>query len=147
MAAPTEAQIAHQELMDELDIHSIHKSFRSSGWKPNQRRNKNIKTILGDASRREATSIVATPQDNNSGAASPGGDDNGLSTSGTSTPTAATTAASGSGNGSGSGAPPTRRQSKSETRQRLKTGAQICRELQFNAKRRGQCSSGSRATR
>ncbi|KAI0596456.1 hypothetical protein F4775DRAFT_313013 [Biscogniauxia sp. FL1348] len=102
MAAPTEAQIAHQELIDQLDIHLIHKSFRNAHWRPNQRRNKNIKTILGDASRREATSIVATPQDN-SGAASPGGgDDNGLSTSGTSTPTT-TAAAAVAANGSSSG--------------------------------------------
>ncbi|KAI1210021.1 uncharacterized protein F4807DRAFT_82052 [Annulohypoxylon truncatum] len=85
MAAPTEAQIAHQELIDKLDIHSIHKSFRNPHWRPNQRRNKNIKTILGDASRKEATSIVATPQDN-SGAVTPTPADDGLSTSGSSTP-------------------------------------------------------------
>ncbi|KAI0200362.1 hypothetical protein F4808DRAFT_168518 [Astrocystis sublimbata] len=85
MAAPTEAQIAHQELIDELDIHSIHKSFRNAHWRPNQRRNKNIKTILGDASRKEA-SMAATPQ-YNSGVATPMQlDENGLSTSGTSTP-------------------------------------------------------------
>ncbi|RYP91235.1 hypothetical protein DL770_002627 [Monosporascus sp. CRB-9-2] len=94
MSAPTEAQIAHQELIDKLDIHSVHKSFRNPHWRPNQRRNKNIKTILGDASRKEASSIVATPQDPaGSGTATPtagGGDkDDGLSTSGTSTPTAA----------------------------------------------------------
>ncbi|KAI0017272.1 hypothetical protein F4780DRAFT_615235 [Xylariomycetidae sp. FL0641] len=88
MAAPTEAQIAHQELIDKLDIHSIHKNFRNPHWRPNQRRNKNIKTILGDASRKEA-SMAATPQDN-SGAATPAAvDENGLSTSGTSTPTPA----------------------------------------------------------
>ncbi|KAI1399113.1 hypothetical protein F4819DRAFT_488922 [Hypoxylon fuscum] len=84
MAAPTEAQIAHQELIEELDIHSIHKNFRNPHWRPNQRRNKNIKTILGDASRKEA-SIVATPQDN-SGTATPAQDGDGLSTSGSSTP-------------------------------------------------------------
>ncbi|KAI4865806.1 hypothetical protein F4820DRAFT_280355 [Hypoxylon rubiginosum] len=84
MAAPTEAQIAHQELIDEIDIHSIHKSFRNPHWRPNQRRNKNIKTILGDASRKEA-SINATPQDN-SGTATPTPGDDGLSTSGSSTP-------------------------------------------------------------
>lgn len=84
---PTEAQIAHQELIDKLDIHSIPKSFRNTNWRPNQRRNKNIKTILGDASRREA-STIATPQDGDSGAATPtpAVDENGLSTSGTSTP-------------------------------------------------------------
>lgn len=94
MAAPTEAQIAHQELIDELDIHSIPKSFRSAHWRPNQRRNKNIKTILGDASRKEA-SMVATPLNGDSGAAtpSPAVDDNGLSTSGTSTPSISITGA------------------------------------------------------
>ena len=84
MAAPTEAQIAHQQLIDELDIHSIIKTFRNSHWRPNQRRNKNIKTILGDASRREA-SALATPQQN-SGAATPAANDDGLSTSGSTTP-------------------------------------------------------------
>ena len=86
MAQPTEAQIAHQQLIEQLDIHSIHKNFRNPNWRPNQRRNKNLKAIVGDASRREA-SALATPQDV-SGNATPAvtaGDD-GLSTSGTSTP-------------------------------------------------------------
>jgi INO80 complex subunit C len=83
MAAPTEAQIAHQQLVEQLDMHSIHKSFRSPTWKPNQRRNKNLKAVLGDASRKEA-SALATPQDV-SGDATPAADD-GLSTSGSSTP-------------------------------------------------------------
>ncbi|KAI8679870.1 hypothetical protein NW754_001180 [Fusarium falciforme] len=82
MAAPTEAQIAHQQLIEKLDIHSTHKKFRSSTWKPNQRRNKNLKAIVGDASRREA-SAMGTPMDV-SGNATPA--DDGLSTSGTSTP-------------------------------------------------------------
>lgn len=82
MAAPTEAQIAHQQLIEQLDIHSIHKNFRNPNWRPNQRRNKNLKTIVGDASKREA-SAMATPQDV-SGDATPA--DDGLSTSGTSTP-------------------------------------------------------------
>lgn len=84
MAAPTEAQLAHIALIERLDIHSIHKTFRSSTWKPNQRRNKNLKAIVGDASRREA-SAMATPLDA-SGIATPAGGDDGLSTSGTSTP-------------------------------------------------------------
>lgn len=82
MAAPTEAQIAHQQLIEQLDIHSIHKNFRNPNWRPNQRRNKNLKAIVGDASRREA-SALATPQDM-SGDATPA--DDGLSTSGTTTP-------------------------------------------------------------
>jgi len=84
------AQAAHVALIEQLDIHSIHKTFRKPNWKPNQRRNKNIKTILGDASRKEASSMIATPQDE-SGAATPANNNNnaaddGLSTSGTSTP-------------------------------------------------------------
>lgn len=86
MAAPTEAQIAHQQLIEQLDMHSIHKNFRSPSWRPNQRRNKNLKAIMGDASRREA-SALATPQDV-SGDATPAADD-GLSTSGASTPAGA----------------------------------------------------------
>ncbi len=90
------AQAAHQELIELLDMHSIQKTFRNPNWKPNQRRNKNIKTILGDASRKEASSsMIATPQDD-SGAATPAIDD-GLSTSGTSTP-APPAATNGSGN-------------------------------------------------
>ncbi|RDA82954.1 hypothetical protein CP532_0858 [Ophiocordyceps camponoti-leonardi (nom. inval.)] len=91
MAAPTEAQIAHQQLIEKLDLHSIHKNFRNPNWRPNQRRNKNIKTILGDASKREA-SALATPQDI-SGDATPATAatapaEDGLSTSGASTPAA-----------------------------------------------------------
>lgn len=89
-AAKEAEQAAHYALIEQLDIHSIHKSFRNPSWRPNQRRNKNIKTILGDASRREA-SLAVTPMENGSGAVTPNnrdGDekDDGLSTSGTSTP-------------------------------------------------------------
>ncbi len=63
------AQAAHQALIEELDIHSIHKSFRNPHWRPNQRRNKNVKAILGDASRKEA-SAMATPR-GDSGTATP----------------------------------------------------------------------------
>lgn len=104
------AAAAHTALIEQLDMHSIHKPFRNPAWRPNQRRNKNIKTILGDATRKEASSIVATPQDN-SGAATPAlqaGDtanDDGLSTSGTSTP-AIPSAANGTANGAGNSLQP-----------------------------------------
>ena len=58
----------HQELIDQLDIHSIRKPFRNPAWKPAQRRNKNIKQIIGEASRKEA-SLLATQ--NNSGISTP----------------------------------------------------------------------------
>ncbi|ROW05275.1 hypothetical protein VSDG_00155 [Cytospora chrysosperma] len=103
--AKEEEQAAHYALIEQLDIHSIHKSFRSPSWRPNQRRNKNIKAILGESSRKEASaSVAATPADQDSGAASPNpaGDrdndkDDGLSTSGTSTPANPNPGANGTG--------------------------------------------------
>lgn len=85
MSQPTEAQIAHQQLIEQLDIHSTHKNFRNPHWRPNQRRNKNLKTIVGDASRREA-SAAATPQGISGNVTPADVNDDGLSTSGTSTP-------------------------------------------------------------
>jgi INO80 complex subunit C len=87
MPPPNPDAEAHQQLIDELDIHSIPKPFRNPHWKPNQRRNKNIKTILGDAVRKEA-SLMAT-QDN-SGTATPFQDESSMSTDGNTTPAVST---------------------------------------------------------
>lgn len=92
-------QAAHYALLEELDIHSIPKSFRNPAWKPNQRRNKNIKTILGDAQRKEQATLNASVAATPSGAETPAGGpqqqqqqhDDGLSTSGASTPTGGAT--------------------------------------------------------
>lgn len=92
MAAPTEAQLAHIEFLESIDMHSIHKTFRNAHWKPNQRRNKNLKTMIGDVQKREA-SLQAASQEASSAAAT---DDDGLSTSGDTTPTPATTMTGGS---------------------------------------------------
>ncbi|CAK7274068.1 chromatin-remodeling complex subunit ies6 [Sporothrix epigloea] len=108
------AQAAHTELLEQRDMHSIHKTFRNPAWRPNQRRNKNVKTILGDVSRREASALV-TPQGDDSGVNTPRlargrpsrpdtktgasqnyENDDGLSTSGSTTPIAA---AANDGNG------------------------------------------------
>lgn len=98
-AAQEAAAAAHTALIEKLDIHSIHKTFRNPSWRPNQRRNKNIKTIVTDASRKEASSNVATPLDTG-GAATPANDrDDGLSTSGTSTPAVAGNNNTTNGNG------------------------------------------------
>ncbi|KAE8444856.1 hypothetical protein EG329_014211 [Mollisiaceae sp. DMI_Dod_QoI] len=87
--APTAEEIdAHQQLLDKLDIHAIHKPFRNHHWKPNQRRNKNIKTILGDAVRKEAS---LQPTQDNSGAATPNPDESSTSADdGESTPAVST---------------------------------------------------------
>ena len=59
---------AHQLLLDQMDIYYTHKPFRRPDWKPTTRRNKNIKQIVSEANRREA-SVMATQ--NNSGASTP----------------------------------------------------------------------------
>lgn len=86
--ANEEAAAAHLALIEQLDIYHIEKPFRRADWKPNQRRNKNIKTILGDATRKEASLM---PTVNNSGAVSPLDQDTEMSgTDGSSTPIPAT---------------------------------------------------------
>jgi len=62
------ADDSHQQLLDQLDLALRPKPFRSTRWKPSQRRNKNIKQIVTEASRKEA-SVMAT-QDN-SGSSTP----------------------------------------------------------------------------
>ncbi|CAI6340498.1 unnamed protein product [Periconia digitata] len=58
----------HQALLDKLDIYAISKPYRNPNWKPPQRRNKNVKQIIAEATRREA-SVLATQ--NNSGVSTP----------------------------------------------------------------------------
>ncbi|KAG0650266.1 Chromatin-remodeling complex subunit ies6 [Hyphodiscus hymeniophilus] len=89
MAPATPEAEAHQALIEQIDIHQIPKPFRNSHWKPNQRRNKNIKTILGDAVRKEASLM---PTQDNSGIATPAADDFDTSTDGDSTPANSTPA-------------------------------------------------------
>ena len=60
----------HQALLDKLDLYAIPRPFRNPHWRPPQRRNKNVKQIIADASRKEA-SMMPTPSQNNSGASTP----------------------------------------------------------------------------
>ena len=62
------ADDSHQQLLDQLDITLKRRPFRSAVWKPSQRRNKNIKQIITEASRKEA-SVLATQT--NSGTSTP----------------------------------------------------------------------------
>ncbi|KAI9782608.1 MAG: hypothetical protein M1839_004854 [Geoglossum umbratile] len=68
MAPAAGSDDPHLQLLDKLDITLSPRMFRNPTWKPPQRRNKNIKQILSDASRREA-SLLATQ--NNSGSSTP----------------------------------------------------------------------------
>ncbi|OJD39933.1 chromatin-remodeling complex subunit ies6 [Diplodia corticola] len=63
---PTE--LDHQALLDRLDMFRVQKPFRNPSWKPPQRRNKNVKQIIAEAQRKEA-SVMATQ--NNSGSSTP----------------------------------------------------------------------------
>ncbi|KAF1837081.1 hypothetical protein BDW02DRAFT_492394 [Decorospora gaudefroyi] len=58
----------HEALLDKLDLHAVPKPFRNAHWKPPQRRNKNLKQILGEASRKEASQMATQ---NNSGISTP----------------------------------------------------------------------------
>ncbi|MCJ1430982.1 hypothetical protein MMC27_000332 [Xylographa pallens] len=65
---PSAVDDSHQQLLDTLDLALQARHFRNPHWKPSQRRNKNIKQILSEASRKEA-SVLATQ--NNSGTSTP----------------------------------------------------------------------------
>ena len=67
-STPQPADDSHQQLLDQIDITTLPKPFRNRSWKPSQRRNKNIKQIVSENQRREA-SVYATQ--NNSGATTP----------------------------------------------------------------------------
>ncbi|KAL4932459.1 uncharacterized protein BDV17DRAFT_254497 [Aspergillus undulatus] len=70
MAPPTQADSEnHQLLLDSLDIAAVPRPFRSQTWRPFQRRNKNVKQLLSDSSRKEASSLATQA---NSGATTPG---------------------------------------------------------------------------
>ena len=70
MPTPTAppADDSHQRLLDQLDLVSKPKPFRNPAWRHHQRRNKNIKQVISEAQRKEA-SVMATQ--NNSGATTP----------------------------------------------------------------------------
>lgn len=95
MPNPTPAETeAHQRLLDTLDIAQFPRSFRNSHWRPSQRRNKNVKQILSENSRREAASVQATQA--NSGATTPL-PQTAPATDGTQTPVEGAAAAAGGG--------------------------------------------------
>lgn len=66
--APPAGDDSHQHLLDQLDLTLMPRPFRNPHWKPSQRRNKNIKQIVGEASRKEASVLVTQ---NNSGSSTP----------------------------------------------------------------------------
>jgi INO80 complex subunit C len=45
----------HQALLDKLDLYAVPKPFRNPTWKPPLRRNKNLKQIVSEAHRKEAS--------------------------------------------------------------------------------------------
>ena len=73
------AEQSHQQLLNTLDIAPIYRPFRNPNWRPSQRRNKNLRQILSEVSRKEQQSLSLTTQ-NNSGVSTPAADENLLST-------------------------------------------------------------------
>ncbi|KAJ5110503.1 hypothetical protein N7532_001038 [Penicillium argentinense] len=74
---------AHLQLLNDLDLGALPKPYRNRNWRPSQRRNKNVKQIISENQRKEA-SVMATQA--NSGATTPFGT-SGVTTDGTQTPT------------------------------------------------------------
>ncbi|OJJ50709.1 hypothetical protein ASPZODRAFT_56384 [Penicilliopsis zonata CBS 506.65] len=75
---------SHQELLNSLDIAHVPRPFRNPSWRPSQRRNKNVKQLLSESSRKEA-SVMATQA--NSGATTPFPAATSATTDGSQTPT------------------------------------------------------------
>ncbi|OJD12910.1 hypothetical protein AJ78_06575 [Emergomyces pasteurianus Ep9510] len=65
---PSTTDDSHQKLLDLLDMARTPRPFRNPHWKPSARRNKNVKQILSETSRKEA-SVLASQS--NSGASTP----------------------------------------------------------------------------
>ncbi|PGG98697.1 hypothetical protein AJ79_08783 [Helicocarpus griseus UAMH5409] len=80
---------SHQKLLDQLDMARIPRLFRNPAWKPSARRNKNVKQIISETSRKEASALASQ---NNSGASTP-------LAAATNTTTTTTTSATENGNG------------------------------------------------
>ncbi|EFW17764.1 hypothetical protein D8B26_004891 [Coccidioides posadasii str. Silveira] len=86
MPPNTPGDDSHQKLLDQLDITRSPRPFRNPHWKPSTRRNKNVKQILSESSRKEASAVGT--QDN-SGTSTPKGA--GAAADGTDTSTPVTT--------------------------------------------------------
>ncbi|KAF7587296.1 hypothetical protein BBP40_007427 [Aspergillus hancockii] len=85
MAPPTPAENEnHQQLLNQLDIAHIPRPFRNPHWKPSQRRNKNVKQLISESTRKEASQMATQA---NSGATTPLPPTTSVSTDGSRTPT------------------------------------------------------------
>lgn len=83
-ATPAKDDEAHQLLLNQLDIAAVPKPFRNPHWKPSQRRNKNVKAIISETTRKEASQLATQA---NSGATTPFTSASGAATTdGTGTP-------------------------------------------------------------
>jgi INO80 complex subunit C len=67
-STPQPADDSHQRLLDQMDISAQRERMSRLNWKPSQRRNKNVKQIISESQRKEA-SVLASQ--NNSGATTP----------------------------------------------------------------------------
>ncbi|KAF7510541.1 hypothetical protein GJ744_006387 [Endocarpon pusillum] len=68
LSTPQPSDDSHQQLLDQIDITAQRERIRNRNWKPSQRRNKNVKQIISESQRKEA-SVLASQ--NGSGASTP----------------------------------------------------------------------------
>lgn len=68
LSTPQPPDDSHQQLLDQIDITAQRERIRNRNWKPSQRRNKNVKQIISESQRKEA-SVLASQ--NGSGASTP----------------------------------------------------------------------------
>lgn len=68
LSTPQPPDDSHQQLLDQIDITAQRVRIHKGNWKPSQRRNKNVKQIISESQRKEA-SVLASQ--NNSGATTP----------------------------------------------------------------------------
>ncbi|KAI5292301.1 hypothetical protein KEM52_006459 [Ascosphaera acerosa] len=61
-AAQQEAAAAHQRFLETLDLTRQPRPFRNPHWKPNPRRNKNLRQILSEGNRKDAAAAAARAQ-------------------------------------------------------------------------------------
>jgi len=68
LSTPQPPDDSHQQLLDQIDITAQRERIHKGIWKTSQRRNKNVKQIISESQRKEA-SVLASQ--NNSGATTP----------------------------------------------------------------------------
>ena len=63
----------HQALMDKLDVYGVRKPFRNPNYRPAMRRNKNVRQIISETTRKQEASLLATQENSRTSTPMPDG--------------------------------------------------------------------------